>query len=255
MNDDDSPSVIDELAEDLGFGDYLGEYEDDDESSSYNHDQLPDVESYRQQMGNENRPPTLTKSICVAMCSFILVTAIIVTLVSVILNSGQAEPASVVFEDDVNNGGGNTGNWYQGETERFLAIREYVTTVRGISTFDSVQALGDAQSPQYKAAQWMAHGDLQKMEVPQFDQPSLEFDERYAMAVFYFATGGPSWSAQLNFLSSGHICTWNELVEDIDGFAELRYGVTECPPATTGPSYPRALIISKFDNRQNAAVR
>ena len=267
--EDDTPSVIDELAEDLGFGDYLGEYEDDETSHEEQvHDQLPDVESYRAQMGHDGRSPTLTKSIFIAVCSFIFLTAILAIIVSVLMNNGEPEPATVVFEDDFKNPAG-PGDWYMGETQRFLKIREYVTSVRGISTFDSVQALGDAKSPQYKAAQWMAHalaeriqnaenavvrlvrGDGMKMEVPDFDKPDLEFDERYAMAVFYFATGGPSWTAQLNFLSRGHICTWNEAVEAFDGFAELRYGLTECPPGPLGEKYPRALIFSKYERNLN----
>ena len=34
------------------------------------------------------------------------------------------------------------------------------------------------------------------------------FVERYALAVLYFATGGPDWTYQLNFLSGNHVCTW-----------------------------------------------
>ncbi|CAJ1944499.1 unnamed protein product [Cylindrotheca closterium] len=244
MEDDDNPSVIDELAEDLGFGDYLGEDIDDynESSEEYDHDQLPDVESYRAQMGHDGKPASLKKSICIAVCSFVILTTIIAVVVSVLMNN--EEPEVVRFEDDMNNEG-NTDNWNKGETQRFLQIREYVTTIRGISTFDSVQAQNGVQSPQYLAAQWMAHGDGMNMPVP-VDEPNLQFDERYAMTVFYFATGGPTWTAQLNFLSSGHICSWNEIVEAFDGFAELRYGLSECPEASD--MFPRALIISESNN-------
>lgn len=240
--DDDSPSVIDELAEDLGFGDYLGEDDDDESDSEHVHDQLPDVESYRAQMGHDGKQSSLTKSIFVAICSFVILTTIIAVVVTVLVKNGDPEVA--VFEDDMNNVG-TADNWDMGETQRFLQIREYVTTIRGISTFDSVQAQNGVRSPQYLAAQWMSHGDGMNMPVP-INDPNLQFDERYAMAVFYFSTGGPNWSAQLNFLSSGHICSWNNVVEAFDGFAELRYGLSECPQAAD--RFPRALIISKFMN-------
>eukprot|EP00980_Cylindrotheca_fusiformis_P017872 scaffold5667_cov92-Cylindrotheca_fusiformis.AAC.1 len=88
-------TAVDELADDLGFGDYDSDEGYDDDDDDVEHDQLPNVDEYKAQMGhtaNTNRgngnssnrpPPTLMKSICVACCAFILVTIIIVVSVTV----------------------------------------------------------------------------------------------------------------------------------------------------------------------------
>lgn len=69
--------------------------------------------------------------------------------------------------------------------------------------------LEDTTSPQYRAAEWMAEED-QLIASPLDDL--FSFSQRYAMVVFYYATGGDvSWTRQANFLSPGlDICSWQE---------------------------------------------
>ena len=71
----------------------------------------------------------------------------------------------------------------------------------------------DSHSPQAKAARWIGETDVW------FTFPLLEedvsiqraFRQRYALAVFYYSTGGAeSWVEQLFFLSDRHECLWNE---------------------------------------------
>eukprot|EP00339_Tiarina_fusa_P022327 CAMPEP_0116997870 /NCGR_PEP_ID=MMETSP0472-20121206/1148_1 /TAXON_ID=693140 ORGANISM="Tiarina fusus, Strain LIS" /NCGR_SAMPLE_ID=MMETSP0472 /ASSEMBLY_ACC=CAM_ASM_000603 /LENGTH=658 /DNA_ID=CAMNT_0004696867 /DNA_START=84 /DNA_END=2061 /DNA_ORIENTATION=- len=70
----------------------------------------------------------------------------------------------------------------------------------------------DEDSAQYHAAQWLAHKDVAKLEVPgRFNSARANtFIERYALATVYYALGGPKWTHQLNFLSEEHVCTWYE---------------------------------------------
>ena len=76
--------------------------------------------------------------------------------------------------------------------------------------------LTNLQSPQYRAALWMAAEDMHpataNLAYP-LNQSSLgllQFRQRYALATFYYATDGDGWLNPCNFLSpSRHVCDWN----------------------------------------------
>lgn len=71
--------------------------------------------------------------------------------------------------------------------------------------------LNDTTTPQYRAAEWMAEEDQFPLINSPLDDPS-RFAQRYAMSVFYYATGGDeSWIRQANFLSPTlDLCSWQE---------------------------------------------
>jgi hypothetical protein len=46
--------------------------------------------------------------------------------------------------------------------------------------------------------------------------------QRYSLATIYFATGGPSWTNQLQFLTNQDDCMWNDIVDNVS------FGVREC---------------------------
>ena len=78
------------------------------------------------------------------------------------------------------------------------------------------QDLKNPKSPQYRAALWMAEEDehpatanlTYPLNQTSFDL--LQFRQRYALATFYYATGGDEWKDPCNFLSpSLHVCDWN----------------------------------------------
>jgi len=75
------------------------------------------------------------------------------------------------------------------------------------STFGTT--LDDTTFPQYRAAQWMAEED--QLIINPSDDLSC-FAQRYAMVVFYYATGGDtSWTRKANFLSPTlDTCSWQE---------------------------------------------
>lgn len=238
-------TAIDELADDLGFGDY--DYDDDDDDDDHRrgeddqeariHDQLPNVDEYKAQVGHSggrNRsPPSLMTSICVAGCCFILVTIIIVVVVTVVMAEGelsQMHQHNATFYP-----------WIEGDTERYLEMRRYVSTVRGISSL----SFFEYGSPQFLALQWMAHGDEMKMDVP--TEPFLGFDERYAIVVLYFSLDGPNWKAQLNFLTNAHICDWRDELP-LGGFVSGDYGLYRCKSTSAGELYPYTFFLRKFDS-------
>lgn len=137
-------------------------------------------------------------------------------------------------------------HWIQGDTDAYASVRIYVSQVRGISRAD---AFMDTSSPQYLAAQWMAHGDGLKLPVP--ETKDFTFDERYVMAVLYFSFGGQKWENQLGFLGDDHICTWYEEfnVQSNDGVDQnnnVLYGIHGCKEGEEGDGlYPHTLNLRK----------
>lgn len=95
--------------------------------------------------------------------------------------------------------------------------------------------LNDASSPQAMAANWIANKDEFEIAVPTFSgggnggapYSETRFAERWALAVFYYSTGGPSWRYQLNFLEPIDHCDWYQTFMDPTG-SIIKMGVTEC---------------------------
>jgi hypothetical protein len=78
----------------------------------------------------------------------------------------------------------------------------------GLSTNDD---LSDADSPQYKAAEWISNGDPLRLPIPEGKESRTAFVERYALAVFFFATSGEEWLFNLGFVSGKPTCAWNRV--------------------------------------------
>lgn len=81
-----------------------------------------------------------------------------------------------------------------------------------LSTHSNSNDLNTPGIPQNLAARWIA--DTDELNVP--INETTKFLQRYALAVLYFAMGGPTfWTSQLGFLSTEDECSWFELgVED-----------------------------------------
>lgn len=74
-----------------------------------------------------------------------------------------------------------------------------------MSTVSSSQALSDPSSPQYMAKEWMINDDPLQL-TPSETVTDQRIVQRYALAVFYFATGGPeSWNP--NSWMAGNECS------------------------------------------------
>lgn len=136
-------------------------------------------------------------------------------------------------------------HWVHGDTESYFAVRDYVTNVVELS---EPKVFQNASSPQYLAAQWIAHGDELNLSIPKASD--LTFEQRYAMTVLYFSLGGPSWSNQLSFLTGAHICTWFQEFQLVHGVEEVEgnnvlYGVHGCKRDDSGDLYPHAIAIRK----------
>jgi hypothetical protein len=75
-------------------------------------------------------------------------------------------------------------------------------------------------TPQAQALQWMAYQDLHPgldLGFGHDEYAAKKMIQRYALAVTYYATNGPGWYNQINFLSDKDECEWNEITKE-DGY-------------------------------------
>ena len=76
----------------------------------------------------------------------------------------------------------------------------------------SAEAFATEDSPQTKAAKWLAEDDPASIPVPSGNIATIHgyrYMFRYVMAVNYYAMGGQQWSKRaMNFLSGDDICDW-----------------------------------------------
>ena len=70
----------------------------------------------------------------------------------------------------------------------------------------------DRTSPQHQAVEWLIDDDSTDITT----LPVELLEERYILAVLYFATGGADWYHQWNFLATTSVCTWNDHYGGID---------------------------------------
>jgi hypothetical protein len=107
-----------------------------------------------------------------------------------------------------NNKNDDTAEEWHRYSKHYQGIIDFLTR----NNLSNLKGFQDTSSPQYLAAQWLAHGDKANLAVPiSFASSHANtFIERYALAVVYYSLGGPQWTHQLNFLSEDHVCTWYE---------------------------------------------
>lgn len=89
-------------------------------------------------------------------------------------------------------------------------------------------ALTENDSPQKRAAQWIADEDEMNMDIPASSnyEDAYKFVQRYALAVLYFAWGGEDkWIFNYQFLSSKDECEWNYKYQTEDSDEEFELGV------------------------------
>lgn len=226
-------------------------------------------------------PPSCTVRFCWKILSIITIAVLSAALLGFAVNMLSSHMGTTASRRGGTSIDVRTGDFLLGETEEYLAVRNYLLHVGklpynhkydnydpdgifAVSTTSEPQPLAKQEilfnetTPQYLAAQWLAHGDASLMPIP--TKNHKEFNQRYAMAVLYFALGGNEWTRSNNFMSSGHICTWKEeySLQDItielanlvglhgDDQTSMIHGVHECVKDSEGNFYPRALYLRKY---------
>lgn len=85
-------------------------------------------------------------------------------------------------------------------------------TIAFLANYTDAETLLVSDSPQRRAAVWMAQEDALQREIPVVGKDEWKFLQRYALVVLYFATqdNGPWKYPQLNFAApKKHECNWN----------------------------------------------
>jgi len=108
---------------------------------------------------------------------------------------------------------------------RFTRVVQKLTPLSG-------NALKVQGSPQYRAAMWISDED--EMQMP-LSMPG--FEQRYIMALFYFAMDGPLWVNSNGWLGPESECFWF----GIDGVSE------GCGGENTGGCKPRGDFVGDYD--------
>lgn len=157
------------------------------------HDQLPSVEEAKANVELDGNSPKRSRCrLCFYTCSCLCTGVFLLLLLAVIIPQLELR-------------GNSSSSSYSGPATlppgtfepRVDYVREF------LSAFSDESELKRVGSPQYRASKWIADEDVLHLPI---DYPT--FVERYALAVFYFATGGPNWPLHLGFLTERSTCDW-----------------------------------------------
>jgi Leucine-rich repeat (LRR) protein len=172
-------------------------------SSTGGHDQLPTVEAYKSQVATEQGNP-FAKHFIYKLAIVWLVISIAVTLIAVgvVIGKDSSSPSiSPVVPAPA--------------PPTVDPPKESSSKTNTIALFISDAGWSDIITPdssQWKAAKWLAEDDPKKLS----PSDTVEYKERYAAAVLYYAFHGDNWPVHLNWLTGGDVCSWHDTFEDND---------------------------------------
>jgi Leucine-rich repeat (LRR) protein len=193
------------------------------QNSGVNH--LPSVEEYKNQVAiTERRTPSKISRKREARVIWTIACFVVVAVISIAIgvsvgkssSNGSSDAQSQADATNVPVGVSTTppkAGVDQGEA-RLNSILARVETL-GWSTSAALNTPG---SPQHRAAAWLANIDEMGIRI---DDDSVEFRQRYALAVFYFALkkDGRSWYANkaLPWFTEQPVCNWTASFETDTG--------------------------------------
>lgn len=113
--------------------------------------------------------------------------------------------------------GGSTGNTPEG----FERYDNAIELVQQLGYTTDPGAFSSTDTPQSKAAYWLATMDDLKIDITD----SVQFRQRYVLAVMYYALAGANWTTSFKFLSALPECKWNQYWStDTNQYTENRFG-------------------------------
>lgn len=160
------------------------------------HDQLPSVEEAKANVdldGDDSKVKRSRGRFCLYTCCCICCGVIILLILAVIIPQLESQGRS-----------GSRSKYNGPSTLPPGAFEPRVDYVRNfLSAFSDQEELNRVGSPQNRASRWIADEDVLHLPI---DDPT--FVERYALAVFYYSTGGPAWPLHLGFMTERSTCDW-----------------------------------------------
>jgi hypothetical protein len=91
-----------------------------------------------------------------------------------------------------------------------LLIEPLLKELMSLGAVSDKALFRDRKSPQAQALKWMKRDKI----VMSPDRSTLDLLQRYALAVVFYSTGGPTWNWSGPYLSSKDVCSWNKGSED-----------------------------------------
>jgi Leucine-rich repeat (LRR) protein len=180
-----------------------------DHSEYDNGSQLPNVEEYKAQnsaiVKNDTRWGGLKW--CLIILVPIILAAICAGIALFVIEQKDTQPAYTngssngIPADGDGNSVDNPADAYP--RTRVFDVAEFVIKEQW-STRASTQSPG---TPQWEAIEWIADFDSVKLPI----DDSLNFKQRYVLAVLYFALGGENWTYKLEFLDRENVCDWYQV--------------------------------------------
>jgi Leucine-rich repeat (LRR) protein len=101
----------------------------------------------------------------------------------------------------------------QGRLEAFRSILEPL----------SRDSLFDTSTDAFQALEWIAIVDSGQLNPLDMNAISL-IVERYVLALLYFATDGPNWFNQTDYLTGASVCDWKGIDCDLEGVSSINLG-------------------------------
>ena len=168
--------------------------DDDDDEDGNRHDQLPNVEEAMLWLNKQGGPTRkLNKQkVATALAFFLLFVGSIVFLKNMFTG------VLGLFHHDKE---------YEVLTDRTEQIVQFVLDHR----LSNEPSILDAGSPQRRAAQFLADGDLYVTDdLLKKDADYHKLVERYVLVVMWYGMSGDHWTHQLDFLSGKDHCHWHK---------------------------------------------
>ena len=214
---DQRPSSVEEYKAQQTSNEALGTMEMD--QAGYVHEHLPNVEDYKVDHG-DIQPISFGKNTLHCLGVALVVLVAMVAIIGVPLALVKNGPPS--------------------RESRIPAVADYLEALH-ISEMADMRLEG---SPQNRALKWIADDDDYQLALPvgtssadsfggvrqlhdEEHSTNNPFVERYSLAVFYYALGGPRWEYQLRFLQPTDHCDWNQNVIRTSG-STVKLGVNDC---------------------------
>lgn len=180
----------------------------------------------------------------VALVALVFVTVALIVGFSAALAQSNKALSNAGEPEDPSLGGSR-------EISRFRDVTEFLSV-----KITQLSLLQNNDTPQYKAALWIADQDEANMPIPENPRNydvSKDFVQRYIMAVFYFSLDGPNWTNQMNFLSEKSVCDWHvdldrDTAPEHAHLSNWKFGV-QCSGKRVGDAVTHILISKSIGMR------
>jgi len=217
----------------------------DDDTEEYVHDQLPTVEEIKGSYTHSNDKSLGFIHFFALFGGLILVTLAIVLPITLGPNkSSNRSPRPPKHHDGSPAHAPAPSPTVPPQQREDSIIKHFVNL--GIATEAELTTAG---TPQHNALTWLAFYDEPFSKVPSTMRLHSRFVERYALAVFYFATNGPAWTFKMNFLSGIDHCDWNDDFLTATGTV-LKLGVSNCTYAAESDLWAGGKMVTGLSLRK-----